>query len=163
MLGFVESSGYLVGTYVRDKDAVVTSMILAEMASELKKQSKTIIDRLNEIYDEFGLCDHYVFSYKFAGDVGHKKMYEILDGLRVNHKDSFGTIKVLKEKDYLEGLEGLPKSNILIYNLESDIEIIIRPSGTEPLIKVYVNLNEDKRSNAKNLKIIKAEIDAMMN
>lgn len=162
MLGFEESSGYLVGTYVRDKDAVVASMIIAEMASRYKLEGRTIIDRLNEIYAEFGLYEHFVYSYKFPGEAGYKKMQKILAELRTSPKQSFGEIKVLSVTDYLDGVGDLPKANVLTYNLEQDTEVIVRPSGTEPLIKIYVTLSKNKEINASNLKIIKAEIDDMM-
>lgn len=162
MLGFEESSGYLVGSYVRDKDAVVASMLITEMASKLKLEGKTIIDRLNEIYSEFGLYEHFVYSYKFPGEAGYKKMQSILNGLRTNPLSKIGDLEVTGVLDYLNGVNDLPKANVLTYSLEQDSEVIVRPSGTEPLIKFYITLSKNKEINEKNLKSIKTFIEEMM-
>lgn len=150
VLGFEESSGYLVGTHVRDKDATVASMIVCEVASELKKQGKTIVDRLNEIYDEFGYYQAYVTSYKFAGETGDKKMKELLAGLRANPPKEFAGFKVLSVKDYAQGIDGLPKADLISFELEQGTRVMVRPSGTEPLIKVYLTLTKTKEINDEN-------------
>ena len=150
VLGFEESSGYLVGTHVRDKDATVASMFVSEIASELKKQGKTIVDRLNEIYDEFGYYQAYVTSYKFAGEIGDKKMKEILSNIRANHPKEFAGFKVLSVKDYANGVDGLPKADLISFELEQNTRVMIRPSGTEPLIKVYLTLTQTKDKNDEN-------------
>ncbi len=152
VLGFEESSGYLVGTHVRDKDATVASMIVCEIASELKKQGKTIVDRLNELYEEFGYYQAYVTSFKFAGSAGDKKMKELLAGLRKNPPKDFAGMKVLKVTDYMEGINGLPSADLISFDVEENTRIMVRPSGTEPLIKIYLTLTKTKETNAENNK-----------
>ena len=151
VLGFEESYGYLVGTHVRDKDATVASMLICEMASELKSKGITLMDRLNEIYDEFGLYENKVLSFKFAGAAGNEKMKKLLLDLRVNPPKNFGELKVLNIIDYKDGYNGLPKANVISYDLENNIQLLIRPSGTEPLIKVYITLTQTKELNKENL------------
>ena len=158
VLGFEESYGYLVGTHVRDKDATVASLVITEMASEYKKQGFTLVDRLETLYREFGYYEHIVYSYKFAGSEGADKMKNILSGLRANAPKSFGGIKVEEVVDYANGVDDLPKANVLIYNLEGGSQVVVRPSGTEPLIKTYITLSKTKEENAKNLELIKAGI-----
>lgn len=158
VLGFEESYGYLIGTHVRDKDATVASLVLTEMVSEYKKQGITLIDRLSQIYDEFGYYEHIVYSYKFAGSEGAEKMKNILAGLRANAPKEFGGIKVESSLDYQKGVDGLPKANVLVYNLEGGSQVVVRPSGTEPLIKTYITLAKTKEENAKNLELIKQGI-----
>lgn len=162
LLGFEESSGYLVGTYVRDKDASVASMLIAELASSLKKQGKTIVDRLNEIYSEFGLYEHNVYSYKFDGEIGFNKMQNIMSGLRKENLEEIGGLKVTKIDDYLQGIGNLPKANVIAFDLENDNQVIVRPSGTEPLVKFYVTLSQTKPLNEKNLKNIKMWIESVV-
>lgn len=162
VFGFEESLGYLVGTYVRDKDATVASMVICEMASFYKKQGKTLLDRLNEIYEEFGFYEHHVTRYDFAGEEGFVKMHRILDAIRKNPPKKFGQLKVEKFTDYETGIDDLPKSDVMTFCLENDAEIIIRPSGTEPLIKVYVTLTKAKSENDKCRKIIDNEIMSLL-
>ncbi len=155
VLGFEESYGYLIGTHVRDKDATVASLVITEMVSEYKKKKKTLIDRLEELYFQFGRFEHNVYSYKFAGSAGAEKMEEILNSFRNSLPEEIGGLKVVGTKDYLEGVDDLPKSNVLAFELENGGELIVRPSGTEPLIKVYITLSETKEKNEKNLENIK--------
>ena len=147
ILGFEESHGYLVGDYVRDKDATLASMLVLEMASELKKQQKTLIDRLHEIYAEFGYFDHKTLVYKFEGSEGSEKMQKIMKILNEKPPMKFGTLNVLKVKDYSKGVGKLPKASMVEFELERGARIVIRPSGTEPVIKVYVTLSETKEKN----------------
>ncbi len=161
VLGFEESSGYLVGTHVRDKDATVASMIICEAASELKKQGKTIVDRLTEIYDEFGYYQAYVTSYKFAGSAGDKKMKELLLGLRTNPPKDFAGFKVLKITDYLTSVNGLPEADLISFELEEGSRVMVRPSGTEPLIKVYLTVTKTKEINDINKTKLQAAFDEM--
>ena len=162
LLGFEESYGYLIGTHVRDKDATVASLVIAEMASEYKKQNKTLIDRLEELFAEFGFYENKVLTYKFAGSVGAEKMTNILEGLRKNNPTAFGDKKVVSQKDYAKGIDGLPKANVLQYDLTDGAQVIVRPSGTEPIIKVYITLSETKAKNAKSLKNITKDIDLLL-
>ena len=136
VLGFEESYGYLVGTYARDKDAVVASMLISEMAVYYSKQGKTLYDRLMEIYGEYGYYKEGVFSAELKGLDGAEKIKAIMSGLREKGADVEGVSKVT---DYLLDETGLPKSDILSYELEAGGSFIVRPSGTEPKIKVYIN------------------------
>jgi len=162
VLGFEESYGYLIGTHVRDKDATVASLVIAEMVSEYKKKNKTLIDRLSELYFQFGTFEHKVYSFKFAGSEGAEKMSEILNDFRNNKPTEIGSLKVVGTKDYFEGVDDLPKANVLSFELEDGAEVIVRPSGTEPLIKIYVTLSETKEKNEKNLNSIKEYLDSKM-
>ena len=155
VLGFEESYGYLIGTHVRDKDATVASLVIAEMVSEYKKKKKTLIDRLEELYFKYGTFEHNVYSYKFVGSAGADKMAQILGDIRSNMPTDIGGISVKNTLDYLNGVDDLPKANVLVFELDCGGEVIIRPSGTEPLIKVYITLSETKEKNEKNLQSIK--------
>lgn len=162
VLGFEESYGYLIGTHVRDKDATVASLVIAEMVSEYKKKNKTLIDRLSELYFQFGTFEHKVYSYKFAGSEGADKMAELLADFRNNKPSKIASLAVVNTKDYLEGIDDLPKANVIVFELEDGVEVIVRPSGTEPLIKIYITLSETKEKNEKNLAEIKAFLDEKM-
>jgi phosphoglucomutase len=117
-----------------------------------------LIDRLSELYFQFGTFEHKVYSYKFAGSEGAEKMKQILNDFRENKPTEIGALSVVNTKDYLEGIDDLPKANVLVFELEEGAEVIVRPSGTEPLIKTYVTLSKTKEENAKNLELIKAGI-----
>lgn len=138
VLGFEESYGYLSGSYVRDKDAVVASMLVAEMTAYYLKQGKTLVDRIQEIYCEFGTYEHKLKSYEYAGADGNAKMKKLLSDLRENLPVNLGDSKIIKTVDYLTQTElDLPKSNVLSFEAENGSKLIVRPSGTEPLIKLY--------------------------
>ena len=162
LLGFEESSGYLSGSYVRDKDATVAAMLILEYASKLKKVGKTLFDRLNEIYDEFGYYQSKVYSFRFEGESGFNRMKEILGNFRKNAPKSFAGFKVNSVLDYENGVRDLPKANVLEYILDGGAKIIVRPSGTEPNIKVYVMLNKTKQQNETDFNLIKKEFDKIM-
>ena len=149
ILGFEESFGYLIGTYVRDKDATVASMLICEMASYYKKRGKTLVQKLSELYDEFGLYEHRVKSYRFEGKSGSEKMQELLASLRNNPFVKVADFDVAKVTDYMQDGTGLPKADVLAFELSNGGSIIVRPSGTEPLIKVYLTFSENKEANAK--------------
>ncbi len=160
LFGFEESYGYLSGTYVRDKDAVVASMLVCEMAAYYKKQGKSLAEVIDGIYDEFGYYLNKTISFEFEGAAGMQKMDEIMSGIRNNLPkkiDKYGVVKVcdylLKyEKNTESGAENfidLPKSNVISLNLEGDNAVIIRPSGTEPKIKLYITaVGKDKNDAA---------------
>ena len=162
LLGFEESSGYLSGSYVRDKDATVAAMLILEYASKLKKVGKTLFKRLNEIYDEFGYYQSKVYSFRFEGESGFNRMKEILGNFRKNTPKSFAGFKVNSVLDYENGVRDLPKANVLEYILDGGAKIIVRPSGTEPNIKVYVMLNKTKQQNETDFNLIKKEFDKIM-
>ncbi len=149
ILGFEESYGYLTGTYVRDKDAVNASMLIAEMTAHYKKQGKTLVAVLNDIYARFGEYEHKLCSYEFPGVEGNDKMKKILADLRANMPTEIAGKKVTKCVDYLTQTESdLPKANVLSFFMEDGSQLIIRPSGTEPLVKTYLTSALDKERNA---------------
>ncbi len=138
IFGFEESYGYLAGPYVRDKDAVIGSMLICEMAAYYRSIGSSIKQRLEEIYAEYGRYLNKVDSYEFPGLTGMDKMKAIMADLRVNAPAEFAGDKVVKVTDYTKPEEtGLPKADVLIYGLESGSTVVIRPSGTEPKIKAY--------------------------
>jgi len=138
IFGFEESYGYLAGSYVRDKDAVIGSMLICEMAAYYRSIGSSIKQRLEELYAEYGRYLNKVDSYEFPGLSGMDKMAGIMDGLRQNPPTEFAGYKVVKAVDYKNTEEtGLPVANILIYTLEGGATVIVRPSGTEPKIKTY--------------------------
>lgn len=148
VLGFEESYGYLSGTYVRDKDAVNASMLVAEMTAYYKKKNMTLVDRLNEIYDRFGYYEHKLISFDFPGADGQAKLSRLLAQLRADLPRELAGRKVVKVIDYLTQTEAdLPKSNVLSFTADDGTKLIIRPSGTEPIIKMYLTATKSKHEN----------------
>lgn len=148
VLGFEESYGYLSGTYVRDKDAVNASMLVAEMTAYYKKKNMTLVDRLNEIYDRFGYYEHKLISFDFLGADGQAKLSRLLAQLRADLPRELAGRKVVKVIDYLTQTEAdLPKSNVLSFTADDGTKLIIRPSGTEPIIKMYLTATKSKHEN----------------
>lgn len=156
LFGFEESYGYLSGTYVRDKDAVVASMLVAEMAAYYKKQGKSLAEVIDGLYNEFGYYLNKTYSFEFQGAAGMQKMDEIMSNVRNNMPTSVDKYSVVKVSDYLLKEEvdtatsektalDLPTSNVISLNLDGDNAVIIRPSGTEPKIKLYItSVGKDK-------------------
>ncbi len=148
LLGFEESYGYLSGGYVRDKDAVDGSMLICEMTSYYKKNGMTLVDAINDLYEKYGYYKNSTITRAFEGESGMIKMAEIMDNLRANAPKEIAGYKVVGTSDYklsvrTDGDEkseiNLPKSNVLEYRLENGSKFIVRPSGTEPKIKVYMS------------------------
>lgn len=138
IFGFEESYGYLAGPYVRDKDAVIASMLICEMAAYYRSQGSSIKEHLEGIYQKYGRYLNKVDSFSFPGLSGMDKMAGIMNGLRAKPLTDIGGTKIVKTDDYLEPEKtGLPKANVLIYTLENGETVVIRPSGTEPKIKAY--------------------------
>ena len=138
ILGFEESYGYLAGSYVRDKDAIVGSMLICEMAAYYRSVGSSIKQRLEEIYAQYGRYLNKVDSFEFPGLSGMDKMAGIMSGLRQNPLTEIGGYKVEKVTDYQNTAEtGLPAANVLVYALDGGATVIVRPSGTEPKIKTY--------------------------
>ena len=138
IFGFEESYGYLAGSYVRDKDAVVGSMLICEMAAYYRSIGSSIKQRLEEIYAQYGRFLNQVDSFEFAGLSGMDKMAGIMNILRTNPPVEFAGRKVVSVTDYNKPEEtGLPKANVLIFGLEDGATVVVRPSGTEPKIKTY--------------------------
>ncbi len=170
ILGFEESYGYLVGTAVRDKDAVVATLLISEMAAYYRSIGSSINKALQDIYAEFGYYLNKVDSYEFEGLSGMDKMKDIMQGLRDKPLAALGSLKVVAREDYktlthkdeLTGEEwhiDLPNANILIYLLEGGHQVIVRPSGTEPKIKVYYSI---KGKDLAEATAIKADIDTVI-
>ena len=156
LFGFEESYGYLAGTYVRDKDAVVASMLVAEMAAYYRKQGKSLAQVIDGLYEEFGYYLNRTFAFEFEGAAGMQKMADMMTRVRENVPDSIAGYKAVKVSDYLlkketdlltgeETALTLPTSNVIAVNLEGDNAVIFRPSGTEPKIKLYITtVGKDK-------------------
>lgn len=149
VFGFEESYGYLSGTYVRDKDGVNASMLICEMAAYYKKQGKSLLDVLDELYAEFGVFRHILINAEFEGAEGMATMQKLMESLRENRPQEIAGLAVVRFSDYLasrsvdmrtgaETALTLPKSNVLVFGLEDGAGVIVRPSGTEPKIKAYV-------------------------
>ena len=156
IFGFEESYGYLAGPYVRDKDAVIASMLICEMAAYYRSIGSSIKQRLEEIYAQYGRYLNKVDSFEFPGLTGMDKMAGIMSSLRENPPKEFAGKKVSSVTDYTKPEEtGLPKSNVLIYGLEDGATVVVRPSGTEPKIKAYYT------TLGKNLEEAQAEKDAL--
>ena len=138
IFGFEESYGYLAGPYVRDKDAIIGSMLICAMAAYYRSIGSSIKQRLEEIYDKYGRYLNKVDSFEFPGLSGMDKMAGIMESLRKNPPAEIGGYAVVKVTDFKNTEEtGLPAANVLMYKLEGGAEVIVRPSGTEPKIKTY--------------------------
>lgn len=162
VFGFEESYGYLAGGYVRDKDAVIASMLICEMAAFYKKQGITLIDKINALYEKYGYYFHKQLSFAYEGQSGMETMNEIMTSLRTDAPAEVGGLKVLKVNDYLSskttdvatGKETditLPKSNVIGFELEGGNSAIVRPSGTEPKIKVYLTAVGDSKKHCEDI------------
>lgn len=153
IFGFEESYGYLSGTAVRDKDAVVASMLICEMAAYYRKNGSSIKQRLEEIYQKYGYYLNAVDSFSFPGLSGMDKMQKIMEDLRKNGPKEIAGISVKDCVDYLDSEKtGLPRANVLLFKLENGESIIVRPSGTEPKIKAYFTTFGKSREEAKEEK-----------
>lgn len=165
VMGYEESYGYLVGTHARDKDAVVSSMLICQMASFYKNQGKTLIDALNEIYDKYGFYEDSLDTFILKGKDGAEKIKDIMTSLRQKGASLFdGTQTVKNFIDYSAGVEDLPKENVLKYIFEDGSWSAVRPSGTEPKLKVYYSVRGNgKAYAAERLKaiqsVLKCEIE----
>lgn len=148
ILGFEESYGYLSGTYVRDKDAVNAAFVICEMFSYYKKDDISLLDKLNELYKQYGYCINTLHSYEFEGAVGFAKMQTIMKKFQ-NGLDHISSKKVVEIQDFSTGLHGLPKSDVLKFILEGNCSVVVRPSGTEPKIKVYLSISAENHNIAR--------------
>lgn len=155
VVGYEESYGYLIGTHSRDKDAVVSSLIISEAALYYKLKGMSLYDVLLEIYEKFGYYKETLKSITLKGIDGIEKIAEIMKSFREDDITSIAGIKVEKLLDYKKGVDGLPKSDVLKFILEDKSWIAIRPSGTEPKIKFYFgvcgNSEEDSANKVKSL------------
>ena len=140
IFSFEESDGYLSGTYVRDKDGVNGSCLVCEMFSYYKDKGISLKEKLKEIYDEYGYYHNSLKSFEFPGSSGFEKMQSIMSGLRNDPIDKINDVEIEKCNDYSLGIDGLPKSDVLKYFLKDGSTIVVRPSGTEPKLKMYISL-----------------------
>lgn len=140
IMGYEESYGYLVGNHAKDKDAVVASMLICEMAAYQKAQGKTLLERLEELYQQHGYYKEALDSFTLPGSDGQQRIAAIMADLRQNRPTELGGQTIAQIKDYQEGLDGLPKANVLKYFFADGGWMAVRPSGTEPKIKFYYSL-----------------------
>lgn len=156
LFGYEESYGYLIGDFVRDKDAVQAAMMACEMAAFYKNKGITLFDALQQIYEKYGYFLEDLSSFTFKGKAGVEKIAGMMENLRQHPLQKIGNLAVRETNDYKLGIDGLPKSNVLKYVLEDGSWVAIRPSGTEPKIKFYFSAvgknNEDAHSKLNTLK-----------
>lgn len=161
VFGLEESYGCLAGTHARDKDAIVAVMCLCEVAAYCKKQGKTLWDMMLDTYEKYGYYKESQYTITLKGIDGSRQIAEIMDKLRKNPPKAFGGLSVLKFRDYEtdravdmvtgeEGKTGLPKSNVLYFELPDDAWCCARPSGTEPKIKFYMGVKGASLEDAQN-------------
>lgn len=162
VIGYEESYGYLVGTHARDKDGVVSSMLVCEMAAWYKNQGKTLVDGLNEIYDKYGYYLDFLDSFVLKGKDGAEKIQNLMVEFRNKGKELLPDIKEIV--DFKDGIRDLPKENVLKYIFNDGSWMAVRPSGTEPKIKVYYSIVDPDKSNAKaRLENIRQTISSIIN
>lgn len=150
ILGFEESYGYLTGSYVRDKDAVDGVYLIIEMFVYYKTHGISLLDKLEELYKKYGYYANSLKSYQFEGESGFNKMNEIMNYFR-NDVTHIGKFKVINLLDYAKGVDGLPLSNVIKLQLDNEAGIVIRPSGTEPKLKVYISSKANSELENKEL------------
>jgi phosphoglucomutase len=162
VIGYEESYGYLVGTHARDKDAVVSSMLIAQMAAWYKNQGKTLVDGLNEIYDEYGYYLDHLDSFVLKGKDGAEKIQNLMVTFREKGNNLLPNIDEVI--DFKDGIRDLPKENVLKYIFADGSWMAVRPSGTEPKIKVYYSIvDQDKQNAKKRLDDIRTYISSIIN
>lgn len=147
LFGFEESYGYLSGPYVRDKDGVGAACLICEMFSYYAARGVSLLDRLEQLYADYGYCLNTLHSYTYDGSAGFARMQAVMQGLR-GGVASFGSRRVLRVLDYAGGLNGLPKSDVLKFILEGGCTLVVRPSGTEPKLKLYLSVSAQSREAA---------------
>lgn len=163
IFGFEESYGYLSSPHVRDKDAVNGAFMICEMFAYYKTQGISLVKKLNDLYNEYGYCLNTLHSFEFRGAEGFVKMQKLMQKFRDNIK-LIGGKKILNYLDYSLGVDGLPKANVLKFILEDNCSVVIRPSGTEPKLKVYISVSAVNKGLAVYIEnMIAEEIKALIN
>ena len=147
--GFEESYGYLTGSYVRDKDAVNAVFMICEMFAFYKTRGISLSEKLNELYETYGYCMNTLHSYEFPGSAGMTKMAEIMKGFHSGLNEIAG-MKVNRTDDYLIGLKDLPRADVMKFFTDSG-SVVVRPSGTEPKLKIYISVNAEDRTIAEDI------------
>ena len=150
LFGYEESYGYLVGTHARDKDGVVASLLISEMAAYYYSKGMSLYEGLQELYSKYGFFKEKTISITLKGIEGLNKIQEIISYFRENDIESINDTKVVDLKDYQKGIDNLPKANVLKYFLEDESWIAIRPSGTEPKLKFYIAVKGSTEEEANN-------------
>lgn len=164
VFGYEESIGYCYGNHIRDKDGVISAMIAVEMAAYYKKQNKTLKDVLYDLYEEYGYYKEYLQSIVIEGEEGQKIISEMMRNLRENPHAEIAGIKVAEIFDYQKGFRNMPPSNVLIYKLSDGSWFAVRPSGTEPKIKLYIyTCDKTERASEDKLDKIKRELLSILN
>lgn len=159
IMGYEESYGYLVGTHARDKDGVVASMLISDMAAYYYDKGMSLHDGLIELYDKVGFFKEGMISLTLSGIAGLEKIKEIMEYFRKNGLNEVAGLKIIESKDYNNGIDGLPKSNVLKFILEDGSWIAARPSGTEPKLKFYIGIYaEDSYKAMEKFNAIKAAL-----
>lgn len=163
VFGFEESCGYLKGTYVRDKDGVVAAMLFCQCVSFYKKQGKTLVDRLDELKKIYGNFVQKTFSYTFAGVEGDKNKTELFRQIRLHPLQFVGKSRVMRVTDFLTQTQlDVPKANVLRYNSQDGSQLILRPSGTEPIVKCYISVTGADIETQRKINEIKAQLDELI-
>lgn len=156
LFGFEEAIGYLIGTHVRDKDAVVTSMMIAEMATTFENNGSSIYNEIMKIYKKYGWRLEITVPVTKKGKDGLEEIQKIMKSMRAKNHTEIAGIKVKEYRDYQKGIEGLPKADVIQMVLEDETYLTVRPSGTEPKIKFYISVVDTDRKVAEN-KLVKME------
>ena len=156
LFGFEEAIGYLIGTHVRDKDAVVASMIIAEMATTFENNGSSIYNEIMKIYEKYGWRLEITVPVTKKGKDGLEEIQKIMKSMRAKNHTEIAGIKVKEYRDYQKGIEGLPKADVIQMVLEDETYLTVRPSGTEPKIKFYISVADSDRKVAEN-KLTKME------
>lgn len=151
VFGFEESCGYLAGTHVRDKDGVMACLLITEMAQQYRACGLTLPQALTRLYDTYGIMENALQTYDIAGALPMEVMGKMMERLRAKPPDRLGGAPITVFRDYLPGLEGLPPSDVLSCATETGAKAIIRPSGTEPKIKVYLSARAKTRQAARDM------------
>ena len=156
LFGFEEAIGYLIGTHVRDKDAVVASMMIAEMATTFENNDSSIYNEIMKIYKKYGWRLEITVPVTKKGKDGLEEIQKIMKSMRAKNHTEIAGIKVKEYRDYQKGIEGLPKADVIQMVLEDETYLTVRPSGTEPKIKFYISVIDTDRKVAEN-KLVKME------
>lgn len=156
LFGFEEAIGYLIGTHVRDKDAVVASMVIAEMATTFENNGSSIYNEIMKIYEKYGWRLEITVPVTKKGKDGLEEIQKIMESMRAKNHTEIAGIRVKEYRDYQKGIEGLPKADVIQMVLEDETYLTVRPSGTEPKIKFYISVVDSDRKVAEN-KLTKME------
>ena len=151
LFGFEESCGYLAGTHVRDKDAVMACMLVAEMAQSAAREGRTLAEEMDSLYQRYGFMENRLLNYDIAGSEPMKEMARVMENMRKDPPAMLGGCPVTVRKDYAPGIEGLPGSDVLSYAAEDGRKAIVRPSGTEPKVKIYLSARATTGEEARSI------------